>query len=70
MHQKRALTREDQIKIFEAKLTSDSIDVPADFYDEDVLYEDPEELMVIYSYLEEQNRKKINDIGDINEQID
>ena len=26
--------------------------------------------MVIYSYLEEQNRKKINDIDDINEQID
>lgn len=68
--QNRAQTREELIQLFEAKLASDSIDVPPDFYDEDVLYDDPEELMVIYSYLEEQNRKKISDIDDINEQID
>jgi len=47
------MTMEDQIELFEAKLAADSIDVPPDFYDEDVLYSDAEDLMVIYSYLEE-----------------
>ena len=47
---------------FDRRHANNQIDVPADFYDEDVLFQDPEELMLIYSYLEDKNTKRISDI--------
>jgi hypothetical protein len=35
--------------------------VPEDYYDEDILYDDTEQLMDIYSFLEEQNLKRIRE---------
>lgn len=45
--------------IFDQLLEEDKIDVPADFYDEEVLFDDPEQLIEIFAGLEEQNLKKI-----------
>lgn len=58
------------IEIFNRRLANDQIDVPVDFYDEEVLFKDPEELMILYQYLEDGNRKQINENGDIKEEID
>lgn len=58
------------IEIFNKRLANDQIDVGVDFYDEEVLFKDPEELMILYSYLEDGNRKQILEIGDITEEID
>jgi len=44
--------------------------VPKDFYEEEVLFKDPEELMVLYSYIEDGNTKQIHENGDIKEEID
>lgn len=67
---KRQYTDEELIEIFNKKLENDQIDVPQDFYDEEVLFKDPEELMILYSYLEDGNRKQIDENGDIQEEIE
>jgi hypothetical protein len=35
-----------------------------------VLFKEPEELLKLYSYHEDVNRKQIHEIGDIREEID
>jgi hypothetical protein len=67
---KKQYNDEELIEIFNKRLASDQIDVGVDFYDEEVLFKDPEELMILYSYLEDGNRKQILEIGDITEEID
>jgi len=49
----RDLTDKEWETIFYKFLNDDMVDVPQDYYDEDILYDDPEQLMDIYSYLEE-----------------
>lgn len=44
---------------FEYLLKQDLINVPKDYYDEKILFDDPEQLMEVFSYLEEQNLKNI-----------
>ena len=44
---------------FDYLLKLDLIDVPRDYYDEQILFEDPEALMEVFAYLEEQNLKNI-----------
>lgn len=44
---------------FDSLLAKDLIDVPKDYYDEKILFEDPEQLMAVFSYLEDQNLKSI-----------
>lgn len=56
------MTHADWEAEFDRRHQNNQIDVPADFYDEDVLFNDPEELMLIYSYLEDKNTKRIGDI--------
>lgn len=63
-------TDEEYIEIFNQLLAKDAIDVPADYYDEPVLWDDPEDLMTLYSSLEDANRKRIDENGDINEEIE
>ena len=58
------------IEIFNRRLDNDQIDVPGDFYEEEVLMKDPEELMGLYQYLEDGNRKQIDENGNIQEEID
>ena len=50
----------------------DKVDVPADFYEEPILFDEdkPEQLSEIYTMLEEQNLKKIIEFGDEEEQLD
>ena len=67
---KKNYTDEELVEIFNRRLANDQIDVPQDFYDEEVLFQDPEELMVLYSYLEDGNRKQIHETGDLQEEID
>jgi hypothetical protein len=38
---------------FESLLGQDLIDVPKDYYDEKILFEDQSQLMEVFSYLEE-----------------
>ena len=45
--------------IFEQMLAEDKIDVSNDFYDEEILFDSPDQLIEIFSLLEEQNLKKI-----------
>ena len=61
---------EELIEIFNRRLDNDQIDVPGDFYEEEVLFKDPEELMGLYQYLEDGNRKQIDENGNIQEEID
>ena len=44
---------------FDQRLKDDLIDVPDDFYDEVVLYDNPEQLMDVFKDLEDQNLTKI-----------
>lgn len=67
---KKQYSDEELIQIFNKRLANDQIDVGVDFYDEEVLFKEAEELMIIYSYLEDGNRKQILEIGDITEEID
>ena len=66
----RHLSDKDWEQIFDNFLEHDKIDVPEDFYDEEILFESPNQLMDIYSYLEEQNLKKIKDQQDIEDQLE
>lgn len=50
------MTEKDWEKRFEQLLAEDLIDVKDEnFYDEEILFDDPEQLMNIFSYLEEKN---------------
>lgn len=51
----KAMTDKDWEKRFEQLLKEDLIDVPEDFYDEKILFEEPEQLMQIFTNLEEKN---------------
>ena len=55
---------------FESLLAQDLIDVPKDYYDEKILFDDPEQLMEVFSYLEEQNLKNIQSAQDIEQDLD
>ena len=44
--------------------------MPPDFYNEDIIFEEPEELMNIFSYHEEQNLKKIRESQEIEDQLE
>ena len=55
---------------FEQLLEMDLIDVGDDFYDEEILFKDPNQLMEIYSLLEEQNLKKISECQDVELQLE
>ena len=57
----RRLDDKDWDQIFDNFLEHDKIDVPEDFYDEAIYFDSSEQLMDIYSYLEEQNLKKIKE---------
>lgn len=55
---------------FESLLGQDLIDVPKDYYDEKILFEDQSQLMEVFSYLEEQNLKNIQSAQDIEQDLD
>ena len=55
---------------FESLLAQDLIDVPKDYYDEKILFEDQSQLMEVFSYLEEQNLKNIQSAQDIEQDLD
>tara|TARA_B110000285_G_C14810721_1_gene461839 strand:+ start:112 stop:252 length:141 start_codon:yes stop_codon:yes gene_type:complete len=42
---KKDYSDQELIAIFNRRLANDQIDVPVDFYDEEVLFHDPEQLM-------------------------
>ena len=51
--------------IFDQLLEEDKIDVPADFYDEQILFTKPEEMIEIFESLEEHNLGKIKKCQEI-----
>jgi len=53
------MTEKDLEKRFYELLKEDFVDVDKDFYEEDILYKDPQQLMDNFSYLEDQNLKNI-----------
>ena len=55
---------------FDSLLAKDLIDVPKDYYDEKILFEDPEQLMAVFSYLEDQNLKSIQNAQDLEQDLD
>ena len=57
-------------KKFEQLLEMDLIDVGEDFYDEEILFDSPDQLMDIYSMLEEQNLKMISNCQDVELQLE
>lgn len=44
--------------------------MPGDFYDEEVLFKDPNQLMELFKYLRDTAIKQISDIDDIRAEID
>ena len=57
----KTLTNDEWDALFLKMLKEDRVEVPEDFYEEDILFEEDEQLMDIYTYLEEQNLKKIRE---------
>mgnify|MGYP006102940847 FL=1 len=55
---------------FDSLLSKDLIDVPKDYYDAKLLFDDPEQLMAVFSYLEDQNLKSIQNAQDIEQDLD
>jgi len=49
------MTDADWEKTFYEQLEQDLIDVPEDYYDEKILFEEPEQLMEIFHNIEERN---------------
>ena len=45
--------------MFEKRLKQDLIDVPDDFYEEKIMFEDADDLMVVFKDLEDKNLTKI-----------
>ena len=48
----------------------DLIDVGEDFYDEEILFDSPNQLMEIYGILEENNLKTIGECQDVELQLE
>lgn len=55
---------------FDYLLKQDLINVPKDYYDEQILFDDPDQLMEVFAYLEEQNLKNIQSAQDIEQDLD
>lgn len=51
----KEMTAEDWANKFEELLNADLIDVPEDYYDENILFKNSEQLMQIFTSLEEKN---------------
>ena len=49
----KTLTNEEWDALFLKMLKEDRVEVPEDFYEEDILFDEDEQLMEIYTYLEE-----------------
>lgn len=45
--------------MFEKRLKQDLIDVPDDFYEEKIMFEEADDLMVVFKDLEDKNLTKI-----------
>jgi hypothetical protein len=64
------MTEQEWIAKFEEHLNADRVDVGEDFFEEDILFDDPEQLSDIYAYLEEINLKRIRESQDLEEQLE
>jgi hypothetical protein len=49
------MNKSDWEKRFDKLLKYDLIDVPKNFYDEELLFDEPERLMDVFAILEDQN---------------
>lgn len=63
--QYKEISEREWESLFQKYLDDDRVEVPEDYYDEDILYDDTEQLMDIYSFLEEQNLKRIRESQDV-----
>ena len=51
-------------------LAEDLIDVPDDFYEDEILYTQPEQLLARFEYLEDANLKNVLKTQDIEESLE
>lgn len=56
--------------MFDQRLALDLIDVDPNFYEEEILYKDHQQLIDNFSYLEDQNLKNIRKTQEIEEAIE
>ena len=68
--EQKTFTDEEYEYIFKVLLDHDKIDVSDDFYDENILFTSPDQLMDIFSGLEESNLKKIKECQDLEENLE
>lgn len=66
----KVMTKADWEKRFEQLLKLELIDVPKDFYYEELLFEEPERLMEVFTQLEEQNLQNVAKTQEIEESLE
>lgn len=67
---KKQTTQKDMEARFEQLLSEDLIDVPDDFYEDEILYDDPDQLLARFEYLEDANLKNVLKTQDIEESLE
>ena len=55
---------------FDQLLAEDLIDVPEDFYHDEILYDHPDQLLARFEYLEDANLKNVLKTQDIEEALE
>lgn len=67
---KQGMTKQDWENRFNMLLKLDLIDVPEDFYQEELLFNEPERLMEVFTQLEEQNLQNISKTQEYDEALE
>ena len=67
---KKVSTQKDMSTRFDKLLVEDLIDVPDDFYEDEILYDNPEQLLARFEYLEDANLKNVLKTQDIEESLE
>ena len=67
---KQVMNKSDWENRFNMLLKLDLIDVPRDFYEEELLFDEPERLMDVFTQLEEQNLQNISKTQEYDEALE
>ena len=64
------MTQADWEREFDLRLKFELIDLPEGFYEEEMLFEEPEKLMDVFTHLEELNLSSISKTQEIEQQLE
>lgn len=64
------MTQADWEREFDLRLKFELIDLPEGFYEEEMLFDEPEKLMDVFTHLEEQNLSSISKTQEIEQQLE